>query len=304
MSRKIKVCLIYGGQTIESEYSHKSFKYLRNILKNDFIVDGVDFTNLLFDGDKVSVLKQSDVAISLVYGCPGQEGMVQNICEAMNVKYIGSDSFACSLIKDKVYAKEVCSANGIMVPKTYKNIDVETFSEFPVVVKPRRKGGLSLGITYCNTKNELKKAIEEAKKYDELVFVEEYIKGTEVTSCVTRNGKEHEVLPLIYTEKDVPICNYEAKVEGKRKMVINPELTEGITEKVKDITLKIFNVFKMKDYGYFDFMIKDSEVYFIEAGAVPGLTENSNIPQIFKYLKRDICELIRECINNEVNRNE
>ena len=55
------------------------------------------------------------------------------------------------------------------------NIDIENI-KLPCVVKPTSCGS-SVGISLATTKEELKKSLEEAKKWEDQIIIEEMIKG-------------------------------------------------------------------------------------------------------------------------------
>lgn len=304
--------IVYGGDSIESDYSKQAFNDLLPELKPYFgDIIGIDLNDLLNSSAIRSVLNEIDIAISIVYGNPGQEGEVQGIFELYKIPYIGSRIFACSLIKDKLLFKEFCTRYDFSSPKSiciewnnqteldafYENIWTEL--NFPVVVKPRLRGGLSLGITYCTTLTEVKEAVKIASKYDEKILVEEFVDGMEVTACVINYKNDSTYcLPLIEVKKNAKILDYNTKITGYFKSInpvsITPKLEKRINAQVKDL----FGKLQMRDWGYFDLIIKDDKIYFIEAGAVPGMTKGSNIPILVKYIGASLGSVIRDMVIN------
>ena len=78
-----------------------------------------------------------------------------------------------------------------------------------MVVKPSREGS-TIGVTIVREEDELEKALHEAFKYDQLVLVEKYIDGIELTAAVL-GTKEPRVLPLIEIVSETEFYDYTAK---------------------------------------------------------------------------------------------
>ncbi|NIQ12568.1 MAG: D-alanine--D-alanine ligase, partial [Gammaproteobacteria bacterium] len=60
------------------------------------------------------------------------------------------------------------------------------------VIKPAREGS-TIGITIARDKTQLEQGLDEALQHDDLVLIEDYIQGDEVTVSVL-NG---DALPII-----------------------------------------------------------------------------------------------------------
>ena len=105
-----------------------------------------------------------------------------------------------------------------------------------------------------------------------------------------------EVLPIIENKKSGIICDYNEKKNGCRKLMISPKIDSNLLKEINKTTLNLFKMFSMNDFGYFDFIIKNENIYFIEAGAVPGFTKNSNIPKIYNYYNWDLCTLFQNLL--------
>jgi D-alanine-D-alanine ligase len=313
----IKVGIIYGGYSIESGYSIKAAEYLSKVLKEgcfELVMMPVNdcsewLTNL--------ELGHVDILISLLYGCPGQEGIVQGLAEIQGIPYLGSDLFSCCIIKDKYMAKTIAEKLGIFTPnylqltlKEYESKPNEVIDlvmdkiGFPCVIKPCRKGGLSLGITYCDKKENIAEGLMEAFQYDEVILVEEFVTGTELSTCIVEKDGVPMMPAAIEIVKDTYICDYKSKAEGKRRLNIPARISTEINELVEEVSKKLFTIFQMKDYGYFDLIVREGSVYFIEAGAMPGFTENSNLTLALDSCGMTLTQVLKELITRRVNVNE
>ena len=307
------VGIIYGGNTIESGCSYRSASILYDTLSElPYNIKMIDI------GDKnwmVTLSEQKlDLLIDLVYGCPGQEGTIKGLADINQVKYLGSDIFTHSLIKDKYISKLVAIDQNIATPR-FLNVTSKDYYKmpqkyhemiadqigYPCIVKPRRKGGLSLGISYCQNQHEISKCFENVFHYDDCALIEQYILGREVSVCVVLINDVLTVLPMIEVliEDGAHICNYDTKMKGKRKLCIPANISVETRNEISKISTKLFSAFGARDFCYFDFII-GNDIYFIEAGATPGLTETSNLTLALKEYNMDVANFFFQLINKRV----
>lgn len=312
----IKVGIIYGGYSIESRYSIKAAEYLSKVLKEscfELVMMPVSNSSNWLSNFK---LMHVDIIISLLYGCPGQEGIVQGLAEIEEIPYLGSDLFSCCIIKDKYMAKIIAEKRGICTPN-YLQITLNEYESntdevisliideigFPCVVKPCRKGGLSLGISYCGKVENIAEGLKEAFQYDEIILVEKFVSGTELSTCIVEKDGVPIMLATIEIVKDTYISDYKSKVDGKRSLKIPARISTEINALVEEVSKKLFTIFQMKDYGYFDLIVSEGSVYFIEAGTMPGFTENSNLTLALNNCGITLTQVFKELIIRRVNEN-
>lgn len=111
------------------------------------------------------------------------ESMIE-LCDRLHLPcYCTKESFHYS--KNKADFKEVCKKTGLNVPRDYLLTDALTEEEldqveFPVVVKPVDQND-SIGISFCNNKEELINAYRKARSVSKnpKIIVEEKINGKE-----------------------------------------------------------------------------------------------------------------------------
>ena len=145
-----------------------------------------------------------------LHGRFGEDGTVQGALETMGIRYTGSGVMASALAMDKWRTKLVWLASGIPTPR-YAVVDVRTdwmrvVAELglPLIVKPAREGS-TIGITKVSgvDQGELALAYAEAARHDDLVLVEEFVTGVELTASILGD----RALPLIRIE--APGGNYD-----------------------------------------------------------------------------------------------
>ena len=145
-----------------------------------------------------------------LHGRFGEDGTVQGALETMGIRYTGSGVMASALAMDKWRTKLVWIASGIPTPR-YAVVDARTdwmriVAELglPLIVKPAREGS-TIGITKVTgvDHGELALAYAEAARHDDLVLVEEFVAGMELTASILGD----RALPLIRIE--APAGNYD-----------------------------------------------------------------------------------------------
>lgn len=284
--KKIKVAIIAGGWSAEKEISLRSGLSVYNALdKEKYEVEIWDISRDL----EVVFKKRNDVDIAfpLLHGRPGEDGCIQGFLKILDIPFVGSDLLASSMAMNKKISKEIFKANGLNVPRGLSIEKDEDFSlseivdsfEFPVVVKPISEGS-SFGVSICNNKNELKKGIKNAFRYDTEVMVEEYVKGREVTAPVMGYDKLN-VLPLV---EIVPgdkyrFFDFEAKyTPGATDEICPAKIPPSLAKEVRRYAKIAFRALGCRVWARVDMILKDNRPYVLEVNTIPGMTENSLFP--------------------------
>ncbi len=134
--------------------------------------------------DGLSRLGPVDVAFSLLHGPFGEDGTIQGLFEMMGTRYVGAGVLASAVGMDKIFMKLVLAASGLPVgpfvavrPEEWRRdpdacLEAVAALHFPVFVKPSR-GGSSLGISKVDERSQLTAAIEEARKFDPKIIIEQ-----------------------------------------------------------------------------------------------------------------------------------
>ena len=156
--------------------------------------------------------------------------------------------------------------------------------EFPVFVKPSNSGS-SVGISKANNIEELKKAIEVAAKYDNKILIEQGIEARELECAILGNEDVKascvgEILPA------EDFYSYDAKYKNDNsRVVINAEITKDQEKEIKEIAIKAFKALDCKGLARVDFFIdkKTEKIYLNEINTMPGFTEISMYPKLWKH---------------------
>ena len=277
----MKVAVIYGGISSEREVSLKSGKAMVENLKKDKY-DVLDF-KIDNKTDVFNLDKDVDLVILGLHGKFGEDGCIQSILDAMDIKYCGCSPLTSGILMDKNFTKTIARQNDILTADwlTVKSVDEINYDDidrlgYPVFIKPN-SGGSSVATFFVKNKEDVENAVREGLKYDEIVMIEKYVKGVEYTSFVL-NG---EIYPTIKITSEQEFFNYEAKystTNGAKEVVV--ELPKELDEKVLSTSSKCWNAYNCKGYVRVDYIITDDgDVYLLELNTLPGMTETSLIPK-------------------------
>ena len=147
----------------------------------------------------------------------------------------------------------------------------------PCVVKPCSCGS-SVGISIVHDEGELEAALAEAKKYEDLILVEEKIPGREFSVGIL-DGK---ALPPIEIIPKSGFYDYKNKYQaGATEEICPAPLTDRETARVQGLAEEVARVLRLGTYCRIDFILHETEqeFYCLEANTLPGMTPNSLLPQ-------------------------
>jgi len=285
--KKMRVALIAGGKSSEREVSLKSSEQVYQALDQEkYDVRRYDPLNDL--ERLVREAPELDVALIIMHGRGGEDGTIQGLLDLLGVPYQGSGVLASALAINKELSKIIYLQAGLKVPHalafTQKQApsaqEIEETLGLPAVIKPVNEGS-SIGISIPKDRQELKKGLAAAFKYDYRVMVEEFIEGIEVTGGVLGNA-EPRALPLveIVPASGYPFFTYEAKYQpGATSEICPARLSQELTEAAQQCAIAAHLALGCRGYSRTDMKIKDGKVYVLETNTIPGMTATSLFPQ-------------------------
>ena len=103
----------------------------------------------------------------------------------------------------------------------------------------------------------------------------------------------------IVSEND--FFDYEAKYEGKSQEITPARISKEEEEKVKLIARKVYTVLNMSGFSRSEYILVNGEPHFLEMNTVPGLTEESILPQQANEAGISLSELFDNAIQNQLN---
>lgn len=303
-----KIAVLMGGMSSEREISIRSGNNVFNSLtKLGLNAVKIDVTPQIYkDLEK----ERPDVAFITLHGKYGEDGCVQGLLEIMNIPYTGSGVLGSSIGMNKVITKRILSDNDIPVPAdvTIDWSDIETSINkvesdigFPAVLKPVNEGS-SIGIQLLKDGPALKKALDHYRDKYALAFVEQYIRGKEITVGLVGKGEKVSMLPIMALEPKNEFYDFDAKyTKGKTDFEIPARMSKDTEELVRFYSIKAFNELHLSGVARVDIILDNEEnPYFLEVNTIPGMTDTSDIPAMAKAAGlsfEDIVATILDCVN-------
>lgn len=321
MKTKKKVAVLMGGKTPEYEISlisgrevvanlPKKYRALpivisRNgskwqLIKKEVLLKALDNPLALLGtenepefGKKSKLVKINDMAAMVdvvfiaMHGPFGEDGIVQGALELAGIPYTGPGVLASALSMDKLRFRKIMKAEGISIPgyvslrknepktKVYKQL-----GKPPFFVKPNDQGS-SVGMSLVRRKKDLGKAIKLAFKYSDIVLVDEYIKGLEIT-CAILGNNDPIPLPLV---EIIPLkedyFDYDSKyTDGGAEEIAPARIPKKLTSQVQTVAIGIYKAIGCKGFSRVDFILKDNRwPVVLEINTIPGLTPMSLLPK-------------------------
>ncbi len=318
------VAIIFGGDSAEYVISEKSAKvvhknlsgsdytsFLVEITKEDWSVM-INSVRLPVSKDDFSFVKDGvkikfDLVFNAIHGTPGEDGKIQGYFDLLGIPYNNSGVLASSLTFNKWACNSMLKQHGIRSAESVLLLSIDQLSQvqskidqlgFPLFVKPN-EGGSSFGISKVAEAGQLKQALEKAFQHGDSVIIEEFIKGTEVTSGVIKMNNALIALPLTEIVPDGEFFDYEAKYEGKSQEITPARISETMTILIQDITKTIYKLLHLKGMIRADYLItEEGNPYLIEVNTVPGLSEESIIPQQAQNMGITLQELFSDSLRS------
>jgi len=311
------VLILFGGNSYEHEISCMSVNFIKNNIDKklfNFKLVGIDIHNEWFEVDDnikidinwknkttkkinniIEYLKSFDKIFPIIHGNTGEDGKLQSLFELNNINYVGCDSFSSLICYDKLLTKLILEKHDIyQVPYYIYNESLNLNNiEFPVIVKPC-KCGSSIGISVCNNKKELTKAIKTAKKYDKNILIEKYLTNKlELECAILKNKNKIYISDIGEIKNKDNWYDYNSKYINKTNTEIS-SINKKLKKEIKSISKDIFNILYCKDLSRIDFFydLNNKKLYFNEINTIPGFTEISMYPKLISCLGINYKKLI------------
>ena len=279
-----KIAVLSGGLSSEAEVSRRSGKGCFEALKR------LGYTNVELvevDTNIAQKLKDGnyDYAYNALHGKYGEDGCIQGILEILQIPYTGCGVMASAVCMNKEYTKRILSTcpdipliKSAFVKKG-ENVREKTKDlKYPLITKPVSEGS-SFGMTKVNTPDELEKAYQDAIKYNDDVLIEEYLVGICATVGILEGEEGLFATEILELRPKNEWYDYEAKyTKGMTEFILPAELSENMTEQVKVIAMKAFDIAGCKGVSRVDFLIVNNIPYVLEINTSPGMTETSDLP--------------------------
>ncbi len=314
------IAIVMGGYSSEAEISLKSGEVVYNsldtrkyslykvyilkkkwvVLKNniEYQINKNDFS-FLVDNQHIHF----DCVFNAIHGDPGENGTLIAYFDLLGIKHTSAPFYQMALTFNKRDTLSVVKEYGILTATSFymhqrDNIVTDSIIKkvgLPCFVKPNRAGS-SFGVSKVYKEENLTTAIEKAYEEDEEIIIESFLDGKEVSVGVIEYQNELIVLPITEIVSENDFFDYEAKYMGKSQEITPARISQAEKEQVERQAKKVYQILNMKGFSRSEFIIVDGVPYFLEINTVPGMTEESLLPQQAKEASISLSELFDNAI--------
>ena len=281
ISKDAKIAVLCGGMSSEREISLRSGKNCLAALHrlgftNAQIVDVTE--NIMND------LRGFEYAYNTLHGKYGEDGCIQGVLEILKIPYTGCGVMASAICMNKEYTKRVMETAGLPLIKSVyllpeeNPIDKVKTLKYPLMIKPVSEGS-SFGMNKVNTESELVDAVEDARKYNAQILIEEYLVGIAATVGVLEKDGKAFATEILELRPKNEWYDFEAKyTKGMTEFILPAEISPEMTKLVKSYAVKAFESCGCSGVSRVDFLIVGNIPYILEINTNPGMTDTSDLP--------------------------
>jgi D-alanine-D-alanine ligase len=215
------------------------------------------------------------------------------------VPFVGCGTLASACGMDKVTMKALFKDAGLPICEYIWFLRTECESKpaniyrrvgrriaFPAFVKPANLGS-SVGISRATDKASLAQAIDLAARYDRKIIVEAAVEGRELECAVMGNDQPQASLPGEYVVHDqsAHFLDYTEKYAGTGhvEFVVPARVSKTTARKIQQMAIKAYQAIDGSGLSRVDFfLLKDGSLLVNEINTLPGLTDVSGFPKMWK----------------------
>ncbi|MBN2698659.1 MAG: ATP-grasp domain-containing protein [Bacteroidales bacterium] len=260
-----------------------------------------------------------DVVFNLVETVDGKGSLIHlpaSLLESMQIPFTGSGSYALMVTTDKVRTKQMMKLYGLPTPAWFLPADEpgpDPHKQY--ILKPVWEDG-SAGITDASIVDgrrfDFRNFSTDRRTRDR--FLEEYIDGREFNITLLAGSHGPEVMPVAemlyvdYPEDKPKILNYASKWDsgsfeyGKTIRTFDlPEKDRTLVERMKEISLKCWDVFDMRGYMRVDFRVdRENHPWVLEVNANPCIAPDAGFVAACSEGGISYTMLIERILNNAI----
>ena len=322
---KKNIAIVMGGYSSEVEISLKSGNvvcqhlnkenynaYPVHILKEKWVavVNDIEYPinkhdfSFTVDGSHITF----DCVFNAIHGHPGEDGTILAYFDLLNIKHTSAPFYQMALTFNKRDTLSVVKEYDIKTAISYyidkgDRIDTDKIIDkvgLPCFVKPNNAGS-SFGISKVSKKENLLKAIDVAFAEDHQILIESFLDGIEVSIGVIQYDNQVKVLAPTEIVSENDFFDYEAKYLGKSQEITPARISEKQLENLNNVAKKVYQALNMSGFSRAEYIFIGDVPYFLEINSVPGLTNESLLPQQAKYAGISLENLFGSAIEQALN---
>ena len=260
-----------------------------------------------------------DVIFPVLHGTYGEDGTIQGLLEMAAVPFVGCGTLASACGMDKAIMKALFKDAGLPICDYiwFLRSEWERAGEkvlrrvirqigFPAFVKPANLGS-SVGVSKATDRATLSRAIKLAGRYDRKIMVEEAIDGREIECAVIGNDKPQASLPGEYVVHDeaARFLDYTEKYSstGHVEFVVPAHVSKAVTKRIQKMAVTAYQAIDGSGLSRVDFFLRpDGQLLVNEINTLPGLTDVSGFPKMWKATGIPFARVIDQLIEFAIER--
>ena len=326
-SLKRTIAIVCGGDSSEYNVSLRSAQglysffdkerynvYIVEIRNQDWHVNLKDGTTTPIDRNDFSFkengkLVMFDYAYITIHGTPGENGILQGYFELIHLPYSTSGVLVEAMTFDKFVLNQylrsygVSVAESLLIRKGYEQLvsddEIEERIGMPCFVKPAADGS-SFGVSKVKNKDQLAPAIRKAMMESDMVMVESYLEGTEITMGCYKTKEKAVFFPPTEVVTKNEFFDYDAKYNGQVDEITPARISDEMTERMRKITSHIYDILHCNGIIRIDYIIsKEGRISMLEVNTTQGMTATSFIPQHVRAAGLDIKDVLSDIVENQ-----
>lgn len=334
--QRTTVLLLFGGESSEHDVSISSarnvyaaiddtkFELILGYIDRSgqwWLVDSFDAEVSAYDSMQIVPLLGSagfmsipnnkvikpDVILPILHGKNGEDGSVQGLAQLLHIPIVGCDMTASSICMDKLATKEILDAHHVATAPYQTHHAYDAVPDFnrlsmqlgcPMFVKPSRAGS-SVGVSKVHNEQELTVALELAHQHDDVALIERGIAGRELEVAVLGNPPHHQTSGVGEIKPGDDFYSYDAKYSSAStsQAIISAELNDELRTRIKQQAARIYEILGCKGLARVDFFLTDDNtLYLNEVNTLPGFTNISMYPKLWRAEDITYTQLIERLI--------
>ncbi len=330
---RTRVLLLFGGESAEHEVSIAS---ARNVFaamddrKYDILLcyitkdghwrlvedieslDGAHHALLPVLGGKHFITEPGnksivpDVILPILHGPNGEDGSVQGLAQMVHIPIVGCQTLGSAICMDKDVARRLMRAVDIPVVEyvVYNKHDpLPVFSKItlqlgnPVFVKPANLGS-SVGVSKVHDEAHFNQALQAALKHDNKILIEQAVTPTREIECSVLGNHDPQASGLGEINPHSEFYSYDAKYspESEAELIIPAKLDEQMTTQIRALAVKAYQTLECRGLARVDFFVSGDKVFLNELNTMPGFTNISMYPKLWREAGLGYSQLIDRLI--------
>ncbi len=299
-----------------NKYNVSSVKWEKNGSLTEFENNSLTDVKQQYNSitDFLSNLKQT-ILFNVLHGNLEGDGKLTALFEFFNILYTGNGYHTSVTGMNKYLSKLIFSNNNIQTPDfilvNEKNMANIKKMKFPLIIKPVFSGS-SIGVKRVNYPKEAQQWIEKLWKDNHTIIIaERFISGKDYSVAVLSDfsgGCEKKIVfDAARIDYNGELFDDACKYNNEYTTVVPSGLSKEKECRLKEIALKLHDIFGFRGISRTDFIINGESVYVLEVNTHPGLSEHSIVPSMIAqsgYTMKEVIDiLIKNCIpcDNRVN---